>query len=342
MKTVSRLAACIAPFAATIANAQPVQPASLQLEFANDIIVGSDNQFTNGLAVHHNSRTFARLEDTGGTLAFGKFLAVPFLPESPGLTYRETWVFGQSIQTPAAIEDEDLILNDVPYAGGLAWSNSFYTFDNERFFGFQWLFGIVGEQAGAKEVQRGAHAILGGDNPEGWDNQLDTEPLLNLYYSAKYKLFDADWIDLSVAGDVAAGNLMTFAQAGLELRFGDTPGGFTYIPDPIGRGMDYDATLRAPSQYYFFGSAVLRATSMPWSMATRGNLLVDDNPWTENNTIDPETNTAQLILGLHYLAPTWGAHLTLWLSSDSVDKDGLASSEDPRNSFGSLLVEYRF
>ncbi len=332
-------------FATGFAAAAPdpsVNGPVFQFELANDVILSSDNQFTNGIAFHHHSAIADSLDRAGGTLAFGKILARPFLPVSDQLHYRETWVFGQSIQTPDDIETSQLILNDVPYAGGLAWSNSFYAFDDAHFYGFQWLFGWVGPDTRAESTQKAVHYSIGGDNPEGWNNQLDSEPLLNLHYATRHKVVRTEWFDAAITADLAVGNMLTFAQTGLELRIGDKPQGFAYIPDPPGRGIDSDATILDPGQRYLYGTVAVRGTGTLHSIALDGNLIRDDNAWTENNTIEPKTWTGQLILGMHYTAPRWGAHLTLWLSTDTIEDDNLAPSEDPRNSFGSLLLEYRF
>lgn len=313
-----------------------------QLELANDVILSSDNQFTNGIGIHLHSPLSDSLDEAAGTPAFGGILASPFLPENADLRYRETWVFGQAIQTPDDIETSDLILNDVPYVGALTWSNSYYGYNNREFYGFQWLFGWVGTDSHADATQKAVHTIIGGDNPRGWSNQLDSEPLLNLQYSVRRKFFDSDWFDASVSGDLALGNWATFAQTGLEFRFGDRPQGFAYIPDPPGQGVDSDATIRTEGATYLYGTLIVRGTGTAYNMMYDGNLIRDDNEWTEQNTIDPKTWTGHTIIGVHYTTSTWGAHLTLWLSTETIEEEGLANSEDPRNSFGSLMVEYQF
>jgi lipid A 3-O-deacylase len=315
--------------------------ASVRLELTNDIILSSDNQFTNGTSIMVSSPEVASLNETAGTPAFGRSLVAWAIPEKTGLKYRESWVFGQNMQTPSEIERSELIPNDVPYVGFLGWGNSFYGFNDDTFYGAQWLLGWVGEEALAEQTQKLVHTVITGDDPEGWDNQLSSEPVLNGYVSVKRRFFRNAWFDAAVAGDLAVGNFFTFVQPGLELRFGDRPGGFHYIPDPIGRGMDYDATLLPGAQTRFYASISLRATYFAWALPREGNLLVD-NEWTDRNTVDINRLVGQTIFGLHWVGPRFGAHLSLWLSTDTVDKDNLPSSEDPRNSFGSFMAEYRF
>jgi len=314
---------------------------TIRLELSNDIILSSDNQFTNGTSIVVSSPVAESLDETAGTPAFGRSLVAWAIPEKTGLKYRESWVFGQNMQTPADIDRSEVILNDVPYVGFLGWGNSFYGFNDDTFFGAQWLVGWIGEEALAEQTQKLVHTVITGDDPNGWDNQLDSEPVLNGYVSVKRRFFRNTWFDAAVTGDLAVGNFFTFAQPGLEFRFGDRPGGFHYIPDPIGRGMDYDATLLPGRATYLYASVTLRATYFGWALPREGNLFVN-NEWTDRNTVDINRTVGQAVFGLHWVGPRFGAHLSLWLSTDTVDNVNLPPIEDSRNSFGSFMAEYRF
>lgn len=324
-------------FAGCPAHAQ----STIRLELSNDIILSSDNQFTNGTSVVVSSPVVESLDETAGTPAFGRSLVSWAIPEQPGLKYRESWVLGQNMQTPADIEQPEIILNDVPYVGFLGWGNSFYGFNDDAFWGAQWLVGWVGEEALAEQTQKFVHTVITGDDSKGWDNQLDSEPVLNGYLSVKRRFIRNAWFDAALTGDLAVGNFFTFAQPGLEFRFGGRPAGFHYIPDPVGRGMDYDATLVPGKQTYLYASVALRATYFAWALPREGNLFVD-NEWTDMNTVDSNRAIGQTIIGLHWVGPQFAVHLSLWLSTKTVEEGNLPPSEDPRSSFGSFMAEYRF
>ncbi|WP_404362880.1 lipid A-modifier LpxR family protein [Marinobacter sp.] len=312
---------------------------SLRIELQNDLFFRSDNQFTNGLSAVLSSPPEASLELTGGTPAFGKSLFGWMLPDDGNLTWRESWTIGQNLQTPDNISTERLILDDVPYIGMLGWGNSFYGFNDSEFWGVQWLFGWVGEPALGEEGQSTIHNLLGSENPDGWDNQLDFEPLLNVYFSRKHKLVRKSWFDVAVTGDLAAGNFFTYVQPGLEFRLGNLPEGFTFLPGPVGRNLDYDAVLNPSPQHRFYASATLRFTHFLWALPREGNLLVD-NTWTDDNVIDIERNVGQAVFGLHWEGRDWGAHLSFWVSTDTIaDVNG---QTDRDNSFGALMLERRF
>ena len=310
--------------------------------WANDEFLGSDNQFTNGIFLQKNSVLADSLEATGGTPAFGKSLGAWLLPSRDGLQYRETWTIAQNMQTPDEINRRDLIVDDVPYVGMLGWANSFIAFNDEELTGFQTLVGWVGDLTQADEAQRAAHAVTGANTPEGWNNQLDNEPLLNVYAMRKQKFYRNGWMDAAWNVDAALGNFFTLGQTALEFRFGDRPAGFAPAPTPTGRNMDYDARIQNPGEDYFYISAIVRATGLLFALPRHGNLLRNDNRWTDNERIDPQNLLGQLILGLHYERERWGLHFTVNLGTDAVEPETGRELEDPSNNFGILMAEWKF
>ena len=314
-----------------------------RFEFANDVFFGSDNQFTNGFTFQKFSTISENLDDLAGTWAWGKRIARGILPSKDGLFYRKGITFGQDMQTPEDIEDPDIILDDVPYLGLLASGTSWIAFDDKRFTGYGITVGIVGEYSFAEQLQSAVHELTDSTEPQGWDNQLDNEPVFNFYYMKKRKLWRNRFFDGAFNVGVAAGNFVTSAHVSLETRFGRMPGGFVYLQDPIGTGMAYDATIpREDVRTEIYGSAVVRATGLAVFMPLEGNILVSDNEWTDNNTIDPENFLGQVILGFHIVRPGWGIHVTWFLTTDTVDRDSLSADEDPTADFSTLMIEWRF
>jgi len=318
------------------------QSSTWRFEFANDAVVDSDNQFTNGFALQRHSPIASSLEETGGTAAFGKTLARVFLPNSDGLNYREAWSLGQNMQTPEEKENPDLILDAVPYMGMLAWSSSFIAFDDRRMTGFGWLVGVVGPASFAEDAQKAAHKITPGTHPQGWDNQLDNEPVLSLFYTRKRKIWRSHSFDTALAFNGGLSNLITYGELAVEMRFGRLPQGFTYVPDPIGHGLHYQASLPSGSRTAFYVSLIARGTGLAVNMPHEGNTFVDDNPWTELNTIESEDFVAQgfLVLNLEY--PKWALRMSFWKTTDTVKKEFLAPGEDPENEGGTITFEWRF
>ncbi len=315
--------------------------ASQRLRWTNDAFLGQDNQFSNGLTWQQFSAHGRTLEDTAGTPAFGKLLARPLLPRDRDLIYREGWAVAHKIHTPDEMRRRDLTLDDVPYLGMVGWSNSFFAFDDHHFAGFEWLLGWVGDLTQAEPLHRLGHQISGARRPRGWRHQLDNEPIFNLYYSRKYKFIKQNAFDAAMSFDAALGSYFTYGQAGIEMRFGRAPGGFAYVANPVGKGLQYDATLRSEGSTYTYVSLVTAVTWLLHAMPRDGNVLRRNNPWTQQNQVRPEPSIRRLIIGLHYERPRWSAHLHLWLGTDSVDPDTVVERLDTANNFGALTLERR-
>ena len=314
-----------------------------RFEVANDFMFDSDNQFTNGFSFRKSSTIGDDIDELTGAAVFGRSLARRVLPDRDGFLYRKSLRFGQNMGTPEEIENPNIILDDVPYHGFLAAEGSWIAFNDNDFRGFALTFGLVGEYSGAEAVQKAVHSLIDSEDPEGWDNQLDHEPVINAFYMAKHKFVNKPSFDAAWNVDVAVGNYHTGINAGVEMRLGRKGRGFTYTPDPLGRGMAYEATLgRLDQQNEFYFSLAARAWAYAVFLPLEGNILVNDNEWTDNNTIDPENVIGQLIGGIHYVRPTWGLHMTWTVASDNVDEDSLAPGVEVENSFGYLMFEWRF
>ncbi len=316
-----------------------------RFEIANDVMFDSDNQFTNGFSFQKHSTTSADIDDLQGARAFGKGLARRLLPQRDGLVYRKGLRIGQNMATPELIEDPDIILDDVPYHGLLAAESSWIAFNDDEYTGFGLTLGIVGEYSFAEDVQKAVHSLIDATDPEGWDNQLDNEPVINVYYSKKKKFVNNDTFDLALSFDAALGNYHSGINAGAEMRIGRKPGGFTVLADPLGRSMAYDATLGRQdgrSEAYF--SLIARAWAWGVFMPLEGNILVSGNEWTDNNTIDPENVVGQAIAGFHFVWQRFGVHMTWTFQTDTVKEESIGGgfSDSTDNDFGFFVFEWRF
>jgi hypothetical protein len=312
-----------------------------RFEFANDVIFDSDNQFTNGWRLTKHSAASHNLESLEGVPKFGHWFAKRLLPASGDLNYRNALTIGQNMATPDDLDDSDIILDDVPYSGFLAAEGSWIAFDDKRFTGFGITAGLVGKWSLAEYFQVAVHKLIDATDPQGWDHQLDHEPVLNFHYMKKYKLWNTPNFDGAFSMDVSAGNYHTGLDVGLEMQIGRKPVGFTYIPDGIGRNMTYDATLgREDGRTEIYGTIAARMWAWAVFMPLEGNVLVSNNEWTDNNTIEPENVIGQAIIGFHLVKPRWGLHLNWTFATDNVDEDSVPQSVE--NNFGMITFEYRF
>ena len=324
------------------AHALDPAKSSWRVFWANDDFLGNDNQFTNGISVIENSALAPSLAATSGTLAFGKRLAALILPDRGDLHYRETWSIAQNLQTPDEDGQDEVILDDLPYVGMIGWTNTYTAFNNRELTAFQTLIGAVGEITLGEQAQSAAHKISGANDPDGWENQLDNEPLLNIYAMKKYKFYDRPRFDASVDVSGGLGNFFSFGQTGLEFRYGRRPGGFAPFPIPMGHGIDVDARLSRPGQTYLYSSLIVRGRAFLFAMPRDGNLLRRNNEWSEDNVLDPRDVIGELILGFHLERASWGAHLNFAFTTDTVKNADDTAVANPKNNYASLNFEWQF
>jgi lipid A 3-O-deacylase len=321
-----------------------------RFEFDNDAFVDSDNGFSNGWSFQIHTPVADSWEKIQGPSTYVKTLAawLPTLTDD-NLNYRLSFAVGHVIQTPDEIENPNPIPNDVPYAGLLTGQLGLIAYNDNEFRGFGFVLGVLGRPSMAEQIQNFWHNTSGtAETAEGWDNQLETEPILNATYMRKKKFYRAGKranfsFDASISGDIELGNLITAAGVRLETRFGmNMPGGFSYYSDPIGRLMTYDASL-APeksTQASIYGTIGIHAAAIAHNILLDGNVFRDSPP-VAGKDIEKESSVGNLAIGFHYERPTWAFHLLHVITTDVVKADSAAATGDPDNTFSTIMFEWR-
>lgn len=320
-----------------------VESQTWRVEYLNDAVFDKDNKISSGISIQKHSavaESWDALKDVPKFIInWGK--AIPTLTKE-GLFYRAGIAIGQVIQTPDDLSRSDLIEEDVPYAGALTVQSSWYAYNNNEFRGFEITVGIIGPLSLAEPTQKVLHELIDVTHPQGWDNQLETEPVININYMRKQKLWRSGTpsdlsYDISINGNVGLGNLFTLGSMSLEMRFGNNmPGGFAYIPDPIGVSMHYLASLRPanPNKASFYITLVFSSSLYVHS------IFLDGNTFRDSHSIDKEPLVGFVIAALHYEKRTWGIHFTIIESSNNVIP-GISPSNN-RERLGTIDLEWRF
>ena len=325
-------------------NSLSVESATWRFEFDNDAFFGKDNKISSGWSLQRHSAIAECWESLQGVPGFirswGK--VVPTLTKE-GLVYRVGIAIGQVIQTPDDLSRRDLIKDDVPYAGALTLRTSWQAFNDDEFRGFEIVAGVVGQLSLAEQSQKTIHKLIGSRDPKGWDNQLDSELVINLNYMRKKKIYRRGnpagfSFDTAIDGNVGLGNLFTQASVALEMRFGhNLPRGFVSVPDPVGLSLHYKAALKPanPQAASFYTTLVLRGS------AFAHNIFLDGNTFSDSHSVDKEVLVGQMIVGLHYERKSWGAHFSLLETSDNVDTNKAPAAEG-RERLATINIEWRF
>lgn len=142
----------------------------------------------------------------------------------------------QQIYTPNDTAKTELISNDRPYAGYLyvGLSAAYKTASHQHLLEAD--FGVVGPEAMGEQVQNNFHDIIKAPRANGWENQIHTEPTIQLSYTQKLRFIEkftvanSRYLDFIPQFGVSLGNVLIAAHTGAMLRFG------LHLPNDFGPG----------------------------------------------------------------------------------------------------------
>lgn len=331
------------------ADRPPKDSWTFTFQFENDLFGDSDRFYTNGIKLSWISPEFRWFHDH------------PHLEESPflktlsesiaaKLPYRDkerqrniAFSIGQKMYTPQNIQSRSLVTNDRPYGGWLYGSAAFHTKTQSRLDTFEIQVGLTGDWSLAEEAQDFVHSIRNIAKANGWDNQIEVEPGLNLIYDRKYRLsfqegFEKRFgFDSIVHGGVAIGNIFSHINSGVEVRFGwNLPRDFgSALIRPAG---DTNAPSDSNDPRYKSG---LDGLSFHLFTAVNGryvlrDVFLDGNTFTDSHSIGKERWVGDFLLGGSLTFS--GIKVSYSHVFRSKEFKGQADSQE----YGSINISYTF
>lgn len=259
--------------------------AFVALTVENDFFAGYDRHYTNGIQV----ALLVEREDLPG---FARSL-----PPFRWSTERDVVIaVGQRIYTPTDTEIPEPDPRDRPYGGWLylladVKMASPHTIDHVTA-----SIGVVGPGSLARQTHSAAHHLFGGRS-RGWHAQLRNEPTLLLGYERAWpQVVEGRWgsrrYDVSLRASATAGNVYTYAAAGVVARYG------SHLPDDlpvtsISLGPPRDGYRGASGHgWYVWAGAEARAVAH--------NIFLDGNTWRDSASVDRKALGYDLQLGAAY------------------------------------------
>lgn len=237
------------------------------------------------------------------------------------------------IYTPNNIEERALIENDRPYAGivygGLSLYEDVPVGNWRQATDLHLDIGLVGPSSLADSIQREVHRITDSDRPNGWDNQLGDEAIVNVTMGRQWwqsSPFIGKQFAHGPSVSAALGNLYTYASAGYSIRWGDeAPGIPTLTPNP---GSRHYMTGKEGWQWYLFASVE------GYYMAQ--NLTLDGNTFRDSHSVDRKEWVGDVSAGLALAWEDW--QVTYAAVQRSREFDG----QEEQDKFGALTLSKRF
>lgn len=312
---------------------EPGYVCSVQLE--NDFFGGgTDRHFTHGTRFNCLTKPIPWLTEASDKLPWFDSKKALVKPDD-ALQARGSLSFGQNIYTPEDITDLQLIREDRPYAGwlylgfGLAANQG-----SKRYDKLELDIGVVGPWSFAEEVQKVWHSIFDLREPQGWDNQLENEPGINLFYEqarrfTKEDLFYDLGFDIIPHFGGSLGNVFTYAGGGLTIRIGpdlDEDFGPPRIRPSLPGG-GYFRSQKGLNWYLFAGGE---------GRAVLHNIFLDGNTFSSSHSVDKKLWVGDLQGGI--AIQVHRVRITYTQIFRSKEYKG----QDSKDSFGSLSISYQF
>lgn len=230
-----------------------------------------------------------------------------WLGAGPANERRDQWLVGQSIFTPTDTKTPTPDPHDRPYAGWLyTGAGLMQRSASGRIDHLQLLVGVVGPAALAQQTQDTFHALAGFGKAEGYGHQLRDEPGLILSYQTIWDrpVFSLPWFGARpLQGDVlpelgvTLGNVLTYGEAGLTLRLGQSlaAGGTprTITPGLSGSGWFDPARINGAFSWMIYGGIQTRAV---WR-----NLFLEGNSYLSSPGVRKRNFVTDEDVGMSFL-----------------------------------------
>jgi lipid A 3-O-deacylase len=165
------------------------------------------------------------------------------------------WGFMQVVYTPRDIEDSAYQPNDYAFSAGLYIIHSLYSYDPVKKFSFQTeiKLGVMGPAALGEQSQELIHRVMGYETPNGWKNQLNTDVLFNVNFTAEKQFLSlGQFAELTGGSKISAGTLVNAVSVYPLIRIGWMNPYFDgYISQYAGPGHAGSSRIRK-FQFYLF------------------------------------------------------------------------------------------
>lgn len=199
---------------------------TINFSIQNDVVGKTDKDFSNGTQFSYRSnKPITGLED---------IIPIPRIQDTdPTDTISNVVTLEQNIYTPDDLKSSDIVEDENPYAGSLTLGEKVVKANATRRISSQIRIGTSGKYSLAGATQKFVHDSMTDlgrkqTHPNGWDNEIEAEPLLNLDYerSAQDFRFNKWGLDFNNERStiIRLGNIHTAILASQGLRYGlNTP-----------------------------------------------------------------------------------------------------------------------
>jgi lipid A 3-O-deacylase len=313
---------------ATAYAAPPADPSSIwTLQDENSSISASsltDRYYVNGL----------RLGWTSPTDAVPGFLASLGHAVWGDGQQRIAFDLTQRIFTPANTAASAPVPGDRPYAGVLLGNFSLISDTDTSRSTLTLSLGVVGPASGAEQLQDGFHGLIGQTKDNGWGNQIDNTPAIELLSERVWRLpliqFSGLETDVLPSLTAAVGDVRDYLQTGVIIRLGQgltSDFGTPRVRPGLSGGDAYVQTR--PIAWYVFAGIDGQAVAY--------DITLQNNPFRGGPHVDAIWDVGELEGGLAILA--YGMRFSFTYAAQTQEFQGQRGG---LHQFGSAALSVKF
>lgn len=336
---LAALALSSAPAAARdYCNESTDLPPTVNFRVDNDLFGHQDQGYSNGVMLTLVSPNLKDYTDDPCLPGLARWINRHLAAITPEGYDQQNMVvsFAHGIFTPEDPTAVDVIPDDRPYAGVLLMSLGYNARRDDTLRTTQLQFGIVGESALGKQIQNEVHKIVGGEKFMGWDNQLHDEPVFRVVHERMERIApDANglwsWDAIAHYGG-SLGNLATYANGGVEFRFG------RYLPNDFGSSPLRPAGENtAPTGNHIpanvVGFHMFLTTDARWVLY---DITLDGNTFKDSHSVDKRPFVGEYGYGMALMYGRWKFALARYHRTREFD------TQKERPVFGSFTISRQF
>jgi lipid A 3-O-deacylase len=316
----------------TLVGAGDEVPDFFTFTFENDLFVGEDNGYTSGIGITFGRGPFKEFNDENLPSWLHRLTRNLYVSTMKNKRRGIAHMFFQRMQTPGDLEKKELIVDDLPYAGLIAWQGTLYAWDDQVTDQFSLYLGAVGPVTLAEETQSLIHDLTHAQEPMGWDNQIENEPVFKIEAQRVWNLYRSNRkgkeIDILGLWGAGIGNLESATKAGLAIRWG-TNLQYSFPSFSLQADRQVNPLSLSPNDdfYLFFG---VRAG------VVFNYILVDGNTFEDSHSVPLEHYQDQVSTGV-----VWNIGRSAFVFQVS-SISSITEISNERDNFGALSFTHRF
>ena len=318
-------------------NDQKDEPVSWYILSAENDAFGvldkSDDGYSNGIGFAWGYAPFKKFDDIDMPQWIRFLSKNTYLNQADKKNYSIGYAVSQSMYTPKDLSRSDLIIDDRPYAGTLLWQSKLRTYGDNVTDSLGLVLGVLGPASLAEQTQTRIHEMIGTQIPQGWDNQLDNEPVFRVEAERSVRFADIDLgestgFDTSLYSQAGLGNLLSDVGVGFTFRFGNIlDQSYAFInPAPARSANAVVGPTSKSFNWQVFASVFGRYVF--------NDITLDGNTFKDSHSVELVNEQGLVSLGLAVNWENWGLIFSTQRGTRQFE------GQESKTNFGALSLSY--